>query len=191
MSHFFAYMSRLKLIRRWSLMRNLQEENTQEHSLQVAMVAHALALIRNRYYGGNLDAEHIAVAAMYHDAGEVLTGDLPTPIKYANPEIRDAYHRLEDQAGERLLAMLPEELQQDYRFILQPQDALEQRLIHAADKICAYWKCVEETAGGNGEFAVAKETIEQSLEQFQDLPEVKFFLQHFGASFGLTLDELK
>jgi len=191
MYHFFAYMSRLKLIRRWSLMRNIREENNQEHSLQVAMVAHALALIKNRFYGGQVDTGKVAVLALYHDAGEVLTGDLPTPVKYADDNIRTAYHHIEANAKERLAVMLPEELQADYRDFLSPQAGAEKDLVKAADKICAYLKCLEETAGGNGEFAVAKETVFRELGKFTEMPEVAYFLREFGPSFGLTLDEMK
>lgn len=191
MHHFFAYMSRLKLIRRWSLMRNIQEENNQEHSLQVAMVAHALALIRNRFYGGQADAGRVAVLALYHDAGEVLTGDLPTPVKYADDNIRSAYHHIEANAKARLSMMLPDELQADYQDFLSPPPGEERDLVKAADKICAYLKCLEETAGGNGEFAVAKEAVYHELSKFTAMPEVAYFLREFGPSFGLTLDEMK
>lgn len=191
MYHFFAYMSRLKLIQRWSLMRSLQKENAQEHSLEVAMVAHNLALIKNRYFGGKLDASQVAVLAMYHDASEVLTGDLPTPVKYADDAIRQSYHAIEATAQERLLAMLPPEFRAEYKEFLMPQDGEAKRLVKAADKLCAYLKCLEETAAGNREFAVAQETLRQELSKFADLPEVEWFLTHFSPSFGLTLDELK
>ena len=191
MSHLFAYFSRMKFIRRWGLMRSTYPENVQEHSLRVAQVAHALALIRNRIYGGQVDAQRVAVLAIYHDAGEVFTGDLPSPIKYFNPDIRDAYHEIEASAAERLLAMTPAELRADYRGFLLPLDSEQEhrKLVKAADKLCAYMKCLEETAAGNTEFSHAEQSLRQVVEAF-DLPEVSYFLETFAPSFRLTLDEL-
>ncbi len=191
MSHFFAYLARMKHIKRWGLMRNTQEENIQEHSLQTAMIAHALALIRNRLYGGNVDAQKIMAFAVYHEAGEVITGDLATPIKYFNPEINKAYKAIEALAVDKLLGMLPEELQGDYTGLLELQSANQEEhaIVKAADKICAYLKCVEELKAGNGEFKKAKAAIEKDLKN-SPLKEVQYFMKEFAASFGLTLDEL-
>lgn len=191
MHHFFAYMARMKHIMRWGLMRNTTQENIQEHSLQVAMVAHALALIGNARCGKEYNADRVMSLAVYHEAAEVITGDLPTPIKYFSPEIRTAYGRIEREASDRLLGMLPKDLHQHYTALLLPQegeDALWQ-LVKAADRICAYLKCVEEEKGGNTEFSRAKQSIWKKLQQMQ-LPEADIFLQEFLPSFTLTLDEL-
>lgn len=191
MSHFFAYLARMKHIKRWGLMRNTQEENIQEHSLQTAMIAHALALIRNRLYGGKVDAQKIMAFAVYHEAGEVITGDLATPIKYFNPEINKAYKAIESLAVDKLLGMLPDELKKEYAGLLELQsaDAEEHAIVKAADKICAYLKCVEELKAGNGEFKKAKAAIEKDLKN-SPLKEVQYFMKEFAPSFGLTLDEL-
>lgn len=192
MSHFFAYLSRMKFIRRWGLMHSTHPENIQEHSLQVALVAHALAVIRNELYGGALDAERAALLALYHDAHEVLTGDLPTPVKYFNPAIADTYHAIEAAAQQRLLAMLPEPLRPAYAAIFSPGqiEPAYAELVEAADKLCAYVKCLEERAAGNPEFASAEQTLRARIAQFT-LPEVHYFLATFVPSFGLTLDELQ
>ena len=191
MSHFFAYLSRMKFIKRWGLMHNTYPDNIQEHSLQVAMIAHTLALVRNRVFGGNIDAERTAVLALYHDAGEVLTGDLPAPIKYFNPEIKRAYKEIESKATRKLLAMLPEVLQEDYESLLfeTGMDREQREIVKAADKLSAYIKCLEELAAGNQEFSKAEKALRDSVEAL-DLPEVKYFLETFMPSFSLTLDEL-
>jgi 5'-deoxynucleotidase len=189
MSHFFAYLSRMKFIKRWGLMHNTYVENVQEHSLRVAQIAHALALVRNRLYGGSVDANRVAVLALYHDAGEVLTGDLPSPIKYFNPDIQKAYHAIESSAAERLLKMVPEELETDYREALRPPVSEEVAIVKAADKLCAYIKCLEETAAGNKEFSKAEAALEKTVTELE-LPEVRYFLETFVPSFRLTLDEL-
>ena len=191
MKHFFAYLSRMRLIRRWGLMRNTYEENIQEHSLQVVIVAHGLAVIRKTHFGGTINADRVAVLAAYHEAGEVFTGDLPTPIKYFNPEIKQAYVAIENFAKERLRGMLPVELQSTYQSLLFPTlDEQELwRIVKAADKICAYLKCVEELKTGNQEFAKAERAIRKELDQL-NLPEVSFFMDTFAPSFGLALDEL-
>jgi 5'-deoxynucleotidase len=191
MSHLFAYFSRMKLIRRWGLMRSTWPENVQEHSQRVALVAHALALIRNRLFDGAVDPERAAVLALYHDSGEVLTGDLPSPIKYRNPGIRDAYHEIEASAAATLLAMVPEPLRDDYRPLLAGADAdpEERAIVKAADKLCAWMKCLEETAAGNREFAKAEESLRELVESIE-LPEVRWFVETFIPSFRLTLDEL-
>jgi len=191
MSHFFAYLSRMKFIKRWGLMHNTYPENIQEHSLRVAMIAHVLALVRNRKFGGRLSPERAAVLALYHDSSEVLTGDMPAPIKYFNPDIEKAYHSIEDAAGRKLLDMMPEELRSDFADILTgtPDDDPHRALVRAADKLCAYIKCLEEVSAGNPEFIHAEKTLKKNVENI-DLPEVKYFLKVFTPSFALTLDEL-
>ena len=193
MSHnFFAYMARMKLIRRWSLMKSVSDENVAEHSAQVAQIAHALALIKNRMFGGELNVDRITSAALYHEASEVLTGDLPTPIKYYNPEIRKAYKDIEAVANDKLLSMLPEELRRDYGELIEvPADSYEYALIKAADKISAYIKCIEELKSGNREFAKAEATLKKEVESFFYLDEVKYFVDNFIDTFGKTLDELE
>ena len=190
-SHFFAQLSRMKLIYRWPLMRNVQPENISEHSLQVAMVAHAMALIENRKFGGQLDPNQIAVMALYHDATEVLTGDLPTPIKYHNPAIASEYKKIEKLAEQRLLAMLPAEFIEDFRPLLDSsqQELAAARLVKAADTLCAYSKCLEELAAGNHEFELAKRRLEKMLDE-RMTPTVRYFLEVFMPSFALTLDEM-
>ena len=189
-SHFFAYISRMRFIQRWALMRNTAQENVQEHSHQVAVLAHALAVIRNEKFGGTVDPGQVAVAALYHDASEILTGDMPTPIKYDNPAIRKAYKDVEAVAEGKLLAMLPEELHGVYAPILTPTDPEVIRLVKAADKLSAYIKCVEELKAGNNEFREAAAQTRKALETYE-LPEVGYFLETFMDSFALTLDELK
>ena len=189
-SHFFAYLSRMRFIQRWALMRNTAPENVQEHSHQVAVLAHALAVIRNEKFGGHADAGAVAVAALYHDASEILTGDMPTPIKYDNPAIRKAYKEVEAVAEEKLLHMLPEEFQPVYAPILTVTDPETERLVKAADKLSAYIKCVEEWKAGNSEFRDAAAQTRAALEEYE-LPEVTYFLETFMPSFSLTLDQLK
>ena len=189
-SHFFAYVSRMRFIQRWALMRNTAPENVQEHSHQVAVLAHALAVIRNEKFGGTVDPGAVAVAALYHDASEILTGDMPTPIKYDNPAIQHAYKEVEAVAEKKLLHMLPQELQSVYAPILTPTDPDVERLVKAADKLSAYIKCVEELKAGNTEFREAAAQTRKALEGY-GLPEVAYFLDTFIDSFSLTLDELK
>jgi 5'-deoxynucleotidase len=192
MSHFFAWMARMKFIQRWGLMHSTQAENIQEHSLRVAMIAHALAIIGNRLFGGTLSPERAAVVAMYHDASEVLTGDLPRPVKYFNPEIERAYHVIERVARERLVGMVPLPLRADYASLLTPgaADGPYLDLVKAADKLCAYIKCLEETSAGNREFLDAERILREAVESLE-LPEVRYFVATFIPSFRLTLDELK
>ncbi len=189
-SHFFAYISRMRFIQRWALMRNTAPENVQEHSHQTAVLAHALAVIRNEKFGGTVDPGAVAVAALYHDAGEILTGDMPTPIKYGNPAIQHAYQQVEAVAERRLVGMLPPELQGIYAPILTPVDRETARLVKAADKLSAYIKCVEELKAGNTEFREAAAQTRRALEEY-GLPEVEYFLDTFMDSFSLSLDELK
>lgn len=191
MSHFFAYLARMKYINRWGLMRNTLEENIQEHSLQVAMIAHLLALIHNKFYGGKVDIERVLTLAVFHEASEVITGDMATPIKYFNPEIKKAYKEIEEVANRKLLEMLPEELQEDYAHILigEKRDKSAYVFVKAADKLCAYLKCLEELKAGNREFEKAKNAIENQIHGM-DMPEIEYFMKNFAPSFSLTLDEL-
>jgi len=190
-SSFYAYLSRLRWIKRWGLKRNAHEENVMEHSWEVSVIAHTLALIKNRYYGGTVDANAVATAALYHDITEVITGDLPTPIKYHSPEINAAYKQIEQRAEFELLALLPDALQADFRALIQhdqiPEAHLE--LIKAADKISAYLKCQSELKAGNREFETASEQIALKIAESQQ-PEVIFFMQVFVPSCKLTLDGL-
>ncbi|MDS1030823.1 5'-deoxynucleotidase [Bacillota bacterium LX-D] len=191
MSHFFAYLSRMKLIRRWGLMRNTLSENIQEHSLQVAIIAHGLAVIKNRIFGGNVNLERVLTLGAFHEVGEVITGDLATPIKYFNPEIKEAYGQIEEMAKYKLLEMLPWELRSDYQSLFFPEEKEQEcwRIVKAADKICAYLKCLEELKAGNQEFCKAEKSIKAEIEKF-NLPEVEYFMANFVPSFSLTLDEL-
>jgi len=189
-SHFFAYISRMRFIQRWALMRNTAQENVQEHSHQVAVLAHALAVIRNGKFGGTVDAGAVTVAALYHDASEILTGDMPTPIKYFNPDIRKAYKEVEAVAERKLVDLLPEELRSVYEPVLTDIPAEVEELVKAADKLSAYIKCVEELKAGNNEFREAAAQTRRALEEY-GLPEVRYFMDTFMDSFSLTLDELK
>ncbi len=190
-SHFFAHLARMKLIQRWPLMRSVSTENISEHSLQVAFVAHALAVIKNKKFGGDLNPERIALLGMYHDTSEVLTGDLPTPVKYFNPEIAKEYKKIEAIAEKRLLSMLPEELHEDFAPYLvsdatHPEDAT---IVKQADTICAYLKCLEELSAGNHEYALAKKRLDVTLKE-RHSPEMEYFLTIFAPSFELSLDEI-
>ena len=186
---FFAYLSRLKLIRRWSLMRNTVPENDAEHSLQVAMIAHAIAVIARDRYGKQVNPEYVLSLAVYHDATEVMTGDLPTPVKYHNDELRGAYHRLEALSADRLLALLPDDLQPAFTPYMKQESGYEHTLVKAADRISAYVKCMEEQRAGNREFDYAAENVRKSIASI-DLPEVRDFLTDFLPAFDMTLDEL-
>ena len=190
-SHLFAHFSRMKLIFRWPLMRNVQKENVAEHSLQVAMVAHALATIKNVKFGGQLNADRIAVQAMFHDVSEVLTGDLPTPVKYFNPEIKKEYKKIEKAAEEKLISLAPEEFQNSYRQLIDHNQLSneEQQLIKAADLICGYLKTLEEKSAGNHEFETAERRILTMLKDYQT-DEVDYFLEVYVPSFSLSLDEI-
>ncbi len=186
---FFACLSRLKLIRRWSLMRNTLPENDAEHSLQVAMIAHGIAVIARDRYQKPVDPEHVLALAVYHDATEVMTGDLPTPVKYNSEELRGAYRRLEDLSAERLLSLLPGDLVPAFEPYLKQTSGYEHALVKAADRISACVKCMEEQRAGNHEFDYAAENIRRSIAEI-DLPEVKDFLRDFLPAFEMTLDEL-
>ena len=188
---FYAYMDRMKYIKRWQLMRSEREENIMEHSQSVAMLTHALAIIKNRLFGGNVDVEKAVLYAMYHETSEVITGDLPTPIKYYNRSIRGAYKELEHSATLKMLQMLPTELKEELTpFVLADEDSEEYKTVKIADRFSAYIKCLEELRSGNGEFAKAKKSIEEDLLS-KNLPEVEYFFQHFIPSFTLSLDELE
>lgn len=188
---FYAYLSRMRYISRWGLMRNSCPENIQEHSHMVAVLAHALALISREIYGNHtIDPDKCATAALFHDAGEIITGDLPTPIKYYSSEIRNAYKQVEDVAAEKLLDMLPQELRDCYSPILLEEDKEVRRFVKAADKLSAHIKCLEELKASNHEFILAARQTRQALEEM-DMPEVRYFIEQFLDSFTLTLDELQ
>lgn len=187
---FFAFIGRMKYIIRWSLMRNSEKENIQEHSHMVAVIAHALGLIRRDIFGRDCDPGELAAIALYHDASEILTGDLPTPIKYHSRRIKSAYDEVEELACSKLLATLPAELRPAYAGLFSAcGDSERYELVKAADKISAYIKCVEERKAGNREFASAEASTRRTLEQSQ-LPEVRYFMEHFVDAFEKNLDEL-
>ncbi|PTB34212.1 5'-deoxynucleotidase [Photobacterium phosphoreum] len=190
-SHFFAHLARMRLIQRWPLMRSVETENISEHSLQVAFVAHALALIKNRKFGGNVNPERIALLGMFHDVSEVITGDMPTPIKYFNPTIAEEYKKIELAAEQKLLSMLPEEFHDDYAPLLDSHklDHENAAIVKQADTLCAYLKCLEELSAGNHEFTKAKKRLEETLA-VRRTPEMDYFLTTFADSFNLTLDEI-
>ena len=180
----------MKFITRWGLMRNTNSESIQEHSLQVSMIAHELALIKKTYFGGSVNPERIAVIAMYHDSNETITGDLPTPIKYYNPSISNAYKDLENISKEKLLTMLPDLLADDYRRILFFNETSDEgKIVKAADRISAYIKCLEEEKAGNTEFKKAAVATLKKINEM-DIPEVNYFMDNFIHGFMLTLDEL-
>ena len=187
---FFPMIARMRYINRWGLMRNTQPENIQEHSHQVAVLAHALAVIQNRYFGGQVDPGAVAVAALYHDASEILTGDLPTPIKYDNPDIQSAYQAVEATAEQKLLSMLPEDLRGEFEEAVTIPDPQVRALVKAADKLSAYLKCVEERKAGNAEFRSAEEQTYAALRD-NPLPALDYFMDRFLPGFQLTLDELQ
>ncbi len=190
----------MKYIERWALMRSSRPENLSEHALEVAAIAHVLCTIGNLRYGRELDADRAALLGLYHDATEIITGDMPTPVKYHSRDIRRAYHEVEDAAAQRLLLLLPEDLQDTYRDILLPEksenaeqeeDQYLRRLVKAADKLSALIKCIEEENAGNGEFRTAKKTIQDSVDEMAaQMPEVRDFCNDFLPAYGSTLDEL-
>lgn len=197
-NHFFAMMDRMKFINRWSLMRNTSQENIQEHSMQVAVIAHALAVIRQIHFSEGQIApkpETVAMLALYHDASEILTGDLPTPIKYYSEDIKTAYKAVEIEANKRLLSMLPEELQGVYGELLVPDKSDPEineamKMVKAADRLCAYIKCLQEEQSGNTEFKQAKSAIMQTVKDIK-LPEFEWFCNKFMPSFTLSLDQMQ
>ena len=185
---FYALLSRMRYITRWGLMRNTFSENIQEHSHQVAVLAHALALIRRDILGLPAEPDRCAVAALFHDASEILTGDLPTPIKYYNPDIKQAYKQVERVSGDKLLAMLPETLRESYAPLVHEDDESVLDIVKAADKLSAHIKCIEELKAGNQEFASAAEQTRKALENMR-LPELDWFMAHCLPAFGKNLDE--
>lgn len=192
-SHFLAYMYRLRYIERWSLMRNVVKENVAEHSFHVAMLAHMLCTIANTIYDRGVPTDRIVSMALFHDATEVFTGDIPTPVKHHNPKILANFREIEQLAGERLLDMIPEPLRGEYSALIQAkgaQDAELRRYVKAADLLDAYLKCVTELSAGNREFATARKQIEASIQELA-MPELDYFLQHMAPSLEKTLDELE
>ena len=195
MNNFFAIISRMKYIERWALMRNSRPENLSEHSLEVAMIAHALCVIGNTRFEKTLDANKAALIGLYHDASEIITGDMPTPVKYYNKDIRSAYKEVEAVAQKRLLERLPEDMKPVYEDIFfgesDENEVYMRRLVKAADKISAFIKCIEEGQAGNGEFRTAKQSLSDVLSDLSaELPEVRVFMKDFLPPYGSTLDEL-
>lgn len=188
---FFAFLSRMRYISRWGLMRNTVPENIQEHSLDVAVIAHALATIRNTYFDGQMDAGRASLYGIFHDASEIFTGDMPTPVKHFNPNFKRSFHQLEDRARRKLLDMLPPEMAREYEPLFFFDDQLEYvMLVKAADKIAALAKCIEEEKSGNLEFRRARAEHEENLLA-STLPEVRYFMEKFLPGYRLSLDELK
>lgn len=188
-NNFYAMMARMKNIYRWGLMRNMKRENLSEHSLEVAQIAHALAIINNKRFGGNINPDFTAVVAMYHDTCEIITGDMPTPIKYYNDEIKSAYKQIEREAEKQLKAMLPEDFREAFAPIYAPDEQTE-KLVKAADKLSALIKCNEELELSNREFEIAAKATRESIEKM-GVPEAIVFLEEFIPAYSLSLDELK
>ena len=186
--HFYAMLSRMKNIYRWGLMRNTKQENLSEHSLEVAFVAHALAIINNRKLGGSLNPEKTALAAMFHDTSEIITGDMPTPIKYYNPEIKEVYKNIEAIAEDKLISLLPDYMKEDISALYKNIPSDMQKIIKAADKISAYIKCLEEIKMGNREFEIAAKSTREAIHKM-NCEEAEIFLIDFIPSFNLSLDE--
>ena len=190
MNSFFAYIFRMRYIARWALMRNTRTENVEEHSYEAAVLAHALAGIGRDVFHKNLNPDGIATAALFHDVPEIITGDLPTPIKYYNPDIKTAYGQVEAVAQDKLLSMLPPELAPAYEPLVRESDEDVRRYVKAADKLSAYIKCVEELKAGNAEFKKAAEQTMAALKEM-DMEELDWFMERFLPAFSLTLDELQ
>lgn len=191
-SSFFAYISRMKHIYRWALMNNSSMESLSTHTVDTAVIAHCLGVLRNRRFSGNVNVEHLTMLALYHDCSEILTGDMPTPIKYYNPEIKEAYKKVENVANKKLVSLLPEDMRKDYEslFTHENEDPELLKLLKAADKISALIKCIEEEKQGNMEFVKAKESTLLSIHSM-NIPEAEMFLSDFIPSYGKTIDELK
>ncbi|MBE7088087.1 MAG: 5'-deoxynucleotidase [Clostridiales bacterium] len=188
--NFYAFMDRMKYIKRWVLMHSYREENIMEHSQQVTMLAHALAIIKNKIYGGSVNVERVVLYSMYHECAEVLTGDLPTPVKYLNASINVAYKDIEEKACDKLLTMLPEEIASELTPYVKPDtNSEEYKIAKAADRLAAFVKCLEEKKSGNTEFLKAEKSIEKDLLS-RNMPEVNYFFEHFIKGYMLTLDEL-
>lgn len=189
-NEFFAFVSRMKYINRWALMRNTESENLMQHSYEVAVLAHALCVLGNTRCGMALDAERAAVIALYHDSSEILTGDLPTPVKYYSEEIRSAYKKVEHIATEKLLDMMPEDLRSSYRAVMAPEDESLINIVKAADKLSALIKCTEEAKAGNKEFEKAYDSTLAAIHDLHCEP-AEIFLNEFMPAYSLTLDQLR
>ena len=190
-SRFFAYLGRLKWIKRWGLKRNIEEENVMEHSWQVATIAHALAIIHNQECGGSVNVDRVVTTALYHDVSEIITGDLPSPVKYYSDKIKNAYREIEAVAEQELFSMVPEPLRGDYRHLLLHSEVPDTiaKLVKGADLISAYQKCQAETQAGNNEFKTALTDLERRMREL-DMPEITMFMSYFNEGFLMTLDEL-
>lgn len=191
-SNFYAMMSRMKYINRWGLMNNTKYENLSEHSLQVAMLAHCLVLIHNKRFAGSLNAERASILAVFHDSTEIITGDMPTPIKYFNNTIKDAYKDIENAAADRLCSLLPEDFREEMELIIKQnsdEDKELKKFVKAADRFSALIKCIEELRMGNEEFRQAKTGIEKSIKEM-NMPEAEVFSKEFLPAFSLSLDEM-
>ncbi len=190
MSHFYAMLFRMKYIDRWALMRNTRKESLAEHTLETAFIAHALAVIHNKRFGGNVDAEKAAVAALFHDAPEIITGDLPTPVKYYNSDIKNIYKEIETAAEQRLLGLLPNDLYPEFEELFNPEDSEIKLIVKAADKLSALIKCRDELSLGNRDFAAAEQSTAEAVKAL-GFPAANVFLDEFMQSFSLSLDEQK
>lgn len=188
MSVFYAFVTRLKYIGRWGLMRNTRTENVLEHSAIVAMFAHAVAVLHNKF-GGNVDPDHVGMMALFHETGEVITGDMPTPVKYFNGDITAAYKEIEKQSERKLVTSLSDEVREEVGELVLGGSEAERRLVKYADTLAAYVKCIEETSQGNGEFREALDSTEKKLRAY-DSREVNYFMENFVTPFGLSLDKL-
>lgn len=189
-SHFYAMLFRMKYIDRWALMRNTRKETLAEHTLETAFIAHALAVIHNKRFGGSVDLEKAAVLALFHDAPEIITGDLPTPVKYYNSDIKNIYKEIESAASDRLLELLPDDLRPEFDGLFNPADPELCRIVKAADKLSALIKCRDELSLGNRDFSAAERSTLQSVKEL-DFPAANVFLEEFLDSFSLPLDEQK
>ncbi len=188
--NFFAIINRMKYIARWSLMHSLEPENVLEHTAQVTMIAHALAVIKNKLYGGNVDINTVMLYALYHETGEVVTGDLPTPVKYYNEDIKNAYKAIERTSCEKIIGTLPDELKGEFiPYVIPDESSAEHDIMKSADKISAYLKCIAEMRLGNKEFKKAKTSIEKEIRS-KNRPEADYFMKYFVPAFEKTLDEL-
>ncbi len=189
-NHFFAMLFRMKYIDRWALMRNVRKETLAEHTLETAFIAHALAVIENKRFGGNYEPEKAALFALFHDVPEIITGDLPTPIKYYNEDIKNIYSEIESAAADRLINLLPEDLRSDYQPLFDIDDEKYKKIVKAADKLSALIKCRDEIGMGNNDFSSAEKSTLKSVKKL-GLPSVEIFLKEFTGSFSLPIDEQK
>lgn len=189
MNNFYGMLARMKYINRWGLMRSKDTENIAEHSLEVAIIAHALAIIGNTYFGKNIDVNRVAVMGIMHDTSEIITGDMPTPIKYYAPEIRDSYKKVESIASKQLLNELPEEMRKEYENVLDVDSDEAYKFVKAADKLSAYIKCLEEADMGNNDFKLAEKSIKKIIDEME-MEEVDYFIKNFLPAYNKTLDEI-